>query len=146
MPSESCQFYANASCTLGLHESKPTEGNCRACMAAGENNEQYAKGILEKRKQAFANPSPSLAAKASSLFDAASQFAINGFKRATAEQLEERLAICKGCDFWNPSGFGGTGSCNKCGCSTQAKLRMASASCPLDPPKWEAIPAKSSKD
>jgi hypothetical protein len=115
-------------------------------MAAGENNEQYAKGILEKRKQAFANPSPSLAAKASSLFDAASQFAINGFKRATAEQLEERLAICKGCDFWNPSGFGGTGSCNKCGCSTQAKLRMASASCPLDPPKWEAIPAKSSKD
>jgi len=137
MPSESCQFYLNKSCTLGLHDSTPTEGNCRACMAASENNEQYAKGILEKRKQAFANPSPSLATKASSLFEAASQFAINGFKRATTEQLEERLAICKGCELWNPSGFGGTGSCNKCGCSTQAKLRMSTSKCPID--KWGPV-------
>jgi hypothetical protein len=106
-------------------------------MAAGENNEQYAKGILEKRKQALVNPSPSLATKASSLFEAASEFAINGFKTTTPEQLEERLTICKGCEFWNPLGFGGTGSCNKCGCSTQAKLRMSTSKCPID--KWGPV-------
>jgi len=75
--------------------------------------------------------------EASSFFEAASEFAINGFKTTTPEQLEERLAICKGCEFWNPSGFGGTGSCNKCGCSTQAKLRMSTSKCPID--KWGPV-------
>jgi hypothetical protein len=28
----------------------------------------------------------------------------------------------------------GTGRCSKCGCSTWAKLRMASEKCPID--KW----------
>lgn len=36
-----CEHYQNG-CRLGLHGGKPLPGNCRACMAAGENNEEYA--------------------------------------------------------------------------------------------------------
>ena len=48
--------------------------------------------------------------------------------------FESRIAICKGCEFWNQSGFSGTGSCKKCGCSTQAKLRLGTSKCPIE--KW----------
>jgi hypothetical protein len=63
------------------------------------------------------------------------QWAKHGMPTVISEQLESRLAICKGCEFWNPQGFGGTGSCKKCGCSTQAKLRMATSKCPEG--KWD---------
>jgi len=79
----------------------------------------------------------SLAQKASSLVSSATMWAGKGFQTATPDQLASRLAICKGCEFWNKSGFGGTGSCIKCGCSTQAKLRMATSKCPID--KWGAV-------
>jgi hypothetical protein len=97
-------------------------------------------GSINESVAAFfqkATESPSLAKKASSLYEAASQFAINGFKRTTPEQLDARKAICATCEFWNPAGFAGTGSCNKCGCSTQAKLRMSTSKCPID--KWGPV-------
>lgn len=61
-------------------------------------------------------------------------FAKSGFPPTDIEALNVREAICKSCDLWDPSAFGGTGRCNKCGCSTWAKLRMATEKCPLD--KW----------
>jgi hypothetical protein len=75
--------------------------------------------------------------KISSLSSSAVNWAGNGFPVVTKEQLETRLATCKGCEFWDQKGFGNTGKCTKCGCSTQAKLRMATAKCPID--KWGAI-------
>lgn len=56
------------------------------------------------------------------------------FPPCPPEELEARLATCKGCEFWDQAGFAGTGSCKKCGCSTQAKLRMGTSKCPID--KW----------
>jgi len=53
------------------------------------------------------------------------------------EELNKRLQACKSCDLWDSSGFGGTGRCKKCGCSTWAKLRMATERCPIG--KWEAV-------
>jgi hypothetical protein len=61
----------------------------------------------------------------------------SGAKIVNQDQLDSRLEICKSCEFWNQSGFGGTGSCSKCGCSTQAKLRLATSKCPID--KWIAL-------
>ena len=55
---------------------------------------------------------------------------------ATQQTVESRLSICRSCEFWDSSGFGGSGKCSKCGCSTHAKLRLAASTCPLDPPKW----------
>lgn len=57
---------------------------------------------------------------------------------ATQQTVESRLSICRSCEFWDSSGFGGSGRCSICGCSTYAKLRLAASICPLDPPKWSA--------
>lgn len=81
---------------------------------------------------------PTLKQMAGSLGSSVAGWAKSGFAMASDETLELRLSICKTCEFWDASGFAGTGKCQKCGCSTQAKLRMATSVCPLDPPKWKA--------
>lgn len=56
-------------------------------------------------------------------------------KFVTQKQFDDRMKICKACEFWDQEEFMGTGRCRKCGCSTWAKLRMATESCPLG--KWQ---------
>jgi hypothetical protein len=51
-----------------------------------------------------------------------------GFPVVDETKFNERILICHGCEFWDSKGFHGTGACGKCGCSTQAKLRMKSES------------------
>lgn len=72
--------------------------------------------------------------KVSSALGSASNWAISGFPLTQKDILKSRIEVCVGCDLWDSAGFGGTGRCKKCGCSTQAKLRMASEKCPLG--KW----------
>lgn len=67
----------------------------------------------------------------------AADWAKHGFPTLSESQLDERQNICKSCEFWNSDGFAGSGQCKKCGCSTAAKLRMATSKCPID--KWGAI-------
>jgi hypothetical protein len=80
--------------------------------------------------------------KARSLAASMGEWAMSGFRNATPEQLEYRMKICKGCEFWDQSGFAGTGSCKQCGCSTQAKLRMSTSRCPID--KWMPVDVRQS--
>jgi len=121
-----CQFASRSGntgpfrCSIGRFNGSPYLGNCLECIKQGLNKDE-----------------PSLAEKAKSLASSVSSFAASGFKTATQEQFATRLEICSSCEFWVKEGFGGTGKCNKCGCSTQAKLRMASAKCPVD--KWQAV-------
>jgi hypothetical protein len=96
----------------------------------------FANGVLGGR--VVTPTEPTLAQKAKSLGLSVVGWAKAGFAMASAETLEARLAICRGCEFWDATGFGGTGKCSECGCSTQAKLRMATSTCPLAPPKWSA--------
>ena len=77
---------------------------------------------------------PGIAKMASTFLSSTMRWAKSGMQTVTAEQFYSRVEICKGCEFWEGSGFGGTGRCKKCGCSTQAKLRMATEKCPID--KW----------
>ena len=70
--------------------------------------------------------------KAFSASISVSQWGKMGFHIAPQEQLESRKAICLSCEFWDSNGFAGTGRCKQCGCSTQAKLRMATSKCPID--------------
>ena len=77
---------------------------------------------------------PGLTTMASTLLSSTMRWAKSGMPTATPEQFHSRVEICKGCEFWEGSGFAGTGRCKKCGCSTQAKLRMATEKCPID--KW----------
>jgi hypothetical protein len=100
-------------------------------MERGENSPDHTE-VVKARSQAVTQPS--LMQKATSLATSTAQWVSRGFPVVSESALTERLAICKGCEFWNAEGFGGTGRCQKCGCSTAAKLRMATASCPEG--KW----------
>lgn len=57
--------------------------------------------------------------------------------------LEDRQSICRSCNQWDSQAINGTGRCKKCGCSTWAKLRMATEKCPLG--KWEAVSVNEDK-
>ena len=81
---------------------------------------------------------PSITEMAKSFFSSAAKFVAAGLPRTPMEQLQVRLDTCKVCEYWNPEGFGGTGSCSQCGCSTEVKLRMATSECPMG--YWQAVP------
>jgi hypothetical protein len=99
-------------------------------MERGENSIEFVRSSTKA-------PSPSILAKGANLAGSLKGWAAKGFAIVTPEQLDARKAICATCEFWNPAGFAGTGSCNKCGCSTQAKLRMSTSKCPID--KWGPV-------
>ena len=80
---------------------------------------------------------PTITDMAKSFFSSAAMFVAAGLPRTPLEQLQVRLDTCKVCQYWNPEGFAGTGSCRQCGCSTQAKLRMATSECPMG--YWQAV-------
>jgi hypothetical protein len=118
----SCEFFVDGRCGLGYHNGKPHAGNCRACIAAGENNREHA------------NRLPTFAAQIRSATSAAARFAKSRFAQTEPDTLAVRIETCRSCDLWDAAGMRGTGRCRKCGCSTWAKLRMASEKCPID--KW----------
>jgi hypothetical protein len=62
------------------------------------------------------------------------KWAVSGFTATDPDTLATREATCKSCELWDSAAINGTGRCRKCGCSTQAKLRMASEKCPIG--KW----------
>ena len=80
---------------------------------------------------------PSLPQQAASLGKSLVDWTSSGFSVTPAEILNKRLEICKACPEWDANGLMGTGRCKKCGCSTQAKLRMATEKCPID--KWGPV-------
>lgn len=92
-------------------------------------------------KSAPTHTPPSITDMARSFFSSAAKFVAAGLPRTPLEQLQVRLDACKACQYWNPEGFGGTGSCRQCGCSTEVKLRMATSACPMG--YWQAVPAHS---
>jgi hypothetical protein len=79
-------------------------------------------------------PDQTLLDKILSLTKATANWVKEGAPITDEETLKVRLETCKGCEFWDESGFDKTGRCKKCGCSTQAKLRMATEKCPIG--KW----------
>jgi hypothetical protein len=80
------------------------------------------------------NDPPPAKEMAKSAMTSLSRWLLNGAKTVDDTTLETRLNACHSCEFWNSSGFAGSGRCMKCGCSTWAKLRMATEKCPIG--KW----------
>ena len=70
---------------------------------------------------------------------AGTKFARAGFATTPPEALATREATCRVCPEWDAAALNATGRCRKCGCSTWAKLRMATERCPLG--KWQAVTA-----
>jgi hypothetical protein len=69
-----------------------------------------------------------------SLLDSSVTWAKSGFKLTEQADVETRLEFCRACEFWDPEAFNKTGRCLKCGCSTWAKIRLATEKCPIG--KW----------
>jgi len=65
------------------------------------------------------------------------RFAKAGMPSVSLEALTTREATCRACPEWDAQALNATGRCRKCGCSTWAKLRMATERCPIG--KWEAV-------
>ena len=100
------------SCSLGNFGGFPYIGNCMQC-------DDRSDSTLKTAAQA------------------AVRFARSGFTTTPPEILAEREAICRACPEWDAQALNATGRCRKCGCSTWAKLRMATECCPLG--KWGAF-------
>lgn len=75
---------------------------------------------------------PSIATQAVTAARAAARFAASGFALTSDVEIRQRLAICHGCDHYDAS----QDRCFQCGCAISLKIKMASESCPLTPPKW----------
>ncbi len=82
-------------------------------------------------------PLPTAAGMAQNLARSIARWVSQGLPLASEEALQARLAICSACVWWDPAALAGTGRCRKCGCSTQAKLRLATEKCPID--KWGPV-------
>lgn len=77
---------------------------------------------------------PSLKTMAKTATSSTIKWITSGAKATDEETLKTRLDACHSCEFWNSEALRGTGRCMKCGCSTWAKLRMATERCPIG--KW----------
>lgn len=80
---------------------------------------------------------PRLASMLENFYNSSARFFRSGFTTTSPEILATREATCRACDQWDAAALNGTGRCRKCGCSSWAKLRMATERCPLG--KWEAV-------
>jgi hypothetical protein len=80
---------------------------------------------------------PPIATQLAAVSKSLVNWAVSGLKTVPPEELDRRRAICAECEFWDSSAFQGTGRCQKCGCSTWAKLQMATEKCPID--KWGPV-------
>ena len=90
--------------------------------------------VVQQTMQNVNTYSPSIPQMLKTAGLAAVNFARSGFVATDAETLATREATCKSCNLWDAAAINGTGRCKKCGCSTWAKLRMASEKCPIG--KW----------
>ena len=68
---------------------------------------------------------------------AGGRFTASGFQTTPPDILATREATCRACAEWDANALNKTGRCRKCGCSTWAKLRMATERCPIG--KWETV-------
>ena len=70
---------------------------------------------------------------------AVARWAAAGFPERSDEEVQQLFAICQQCEFFNGQ------LCRLCGCRCNIhgaaivnKLRMATESCPANPPRWTA--------
>ena len=87
--------------------------------------------------QAVPIPMPTAKEMVESATNAITNWAKSGMKVATELQVQTRKSICMGCQFWDAQALKGSGRCRKCGCSTWAKIRLATESCPIG--LWKSV-------
>ncbi len=74
---------------------------------------------------------PSLMKQGMNFLKAGVKHVAGGMKKASQEEIDRRLGICKGCPFFVD---GDAPRCTKCGCHMNLKARWETAHCPIQ--KW----------
>ena len=112
---------------------KENEAECRrlALEAYRARNPEKFQNQPQKEKL------PSMGQMMKSAGNSLGRWVKGGMVKASQDVIELRLNTCRGCDLWDSQALNGTGRCKKCGCSTWAKIRMATERCPIG--KWEAV-------
>ena len=116
----SCSFQSHRDamgfhCSLGHYGGRPHALACVECMERGENHATQSAPLIAATR-------------------AAMKWARAGFSLASETAVAVRLAACTACPQWEPKAYSGLGRCAICRCATQAKLRLATETCPLG--KW----------
>lgn len=75
---------------------------------------------------------PSLIERGKNLANDVSFWVKKGFPMVQLEKSEQRLGICKSCEFYQQS------KCLKCGCFMPWKVKFATVRCPAG--KWDREP------
>lgn len=101
---------------------------CQWCQKPCAQPRPVPADPLERRADDQPQRPPPMLRRVWSLATALKDFVADGLATVTAEQYEERLKICDGCDQRNGNW------CAKCGCSLSVKARGRAFQCPLD--KW----------
>jgi len=95
---------------------------------------QLYREMLKERRQTRLSK-PGVTKLATNFTGAMAVWAKSGFKMVDEQEFDRRLSICVVCEFWNPKGMMGLGTCKKCGCS-RYKLKLATSVCPDKPARW----------
>lgn len=97
--------------------------------------------LAAEAKERAEKPLPSVITRALNFTQAAAIHLMHGSPKCTDAQVESRLAICLGCEWYRPSDK----TCAACGCPASRakvyrnKLRWADSECPHpDGPSWPA--------
>jgi len=104
--------------------------SCNKCKTefTGEITEAPA-SLLKHQKDKKALPS--LMKQATSFAKSAIKHVRSGMKNVSQEEIDKRIEICGGCEFFTG---GEKPRCSKCGCHIRLKARWESSKCPID--KW----------
>ena len=128
-----CKVKSGGCCAAGHYGGRPSLGVCRQCP-----HRQVNGAVIDAEK---------------SKLEMAKEYAAAELTHATQGPASEadaaaRLAICMECEHRATDYKGQTdpvGWCQRCGCGSNpravltVKVTLAGASCPLTPPKWDAV-------
>ena len=128
-----CEIKMGGCCAAGHYNGSPSLGVCRQCP-----HRQVNGAVIDAEK---------------SKLEMAKEYARAEITHATQGPASEadaaaRLAICMECEHRATDYKGQTdlvGWCQRCGCGSNpravltVKVTLAGASCPLTPPKWDAV-------
>ena len=111
--------------------------NRDACFVCGSRNlDKGDVAQVDTETKTQEESPPSILEKAKSFTKASVAHVVDGFNIVSDEKKQERLDICRSCEFINDINM----SCKKCGCSLGIKTSWRTTSCPIG--KWGPEEAK----
>jgi len=120
-----CGVTSGGCCAAGRYGGHPSLGTCRVCLTI------QGEAIAQAETPGFMEKAISFARAAASTV----------LSEISPEEIEERLAACRGCEALRPMPAPQVGFCLSCGCGEHplaeltVKAKMPAATCPRK--KWK---------